>query len=114
MSTAQPHPIVDDLRAALRKRDVEEAARLLPQVHIAVAVFDRQPRVANVHGRRVLPVFLSHDSWVAFRSNDDVAPLAPELFAQLLQHRQVDAVVFDPALESAVEVPAADVLRLLT
>ena len=109
--------VTDDPAAAVqeafRARDTATVARLLPRLPVAVAVADGQPRVARVEGRRVLPAFTSMASWEAFGSDDEVRLLPPEHFAALLESSGVDAVLFDPALPSAVTVPLTEVRALL-
>jgi hypothetical protein len=112
MTEAESEPVLD-LRRALAQRDHRAAAELLPRIRVALAVADDQPRVARDGDRRLLPVFLSMASWEAFDSTDDVRLLEPVQLLTLLEQLPVDAVLFDPALPDAVEVPTADVMALL-
>lgn len=112
--TSQDDATVNALRQALVSRDVEEAARLLPSVRVAVAHRDGAVSVVVEGGSRVLPVFLSFASWEAFQSADEITALSSTDFATVLEQVEVDAVLFDPALDSAVRLPANDVRVLLT
>ncbi|MFT4262158.1 MAG: hypothetical protein QM572_02140 [Nocardioides sp.] len=104
---------VDRVRQALATRDAATVARYLPATRLAIAHDGTAPRVAVQGDRRVLPVFLSFDSWEAFRSSDDVVVLSSAELAEVIDRWNVDIVLFDPALPSAIEVPATDVATLL-
>ena len=112
MNTTDPQQPVIDLRAALHRRDAAAASELLRVVPVAVAVTDGQPLVGLIDGR-VLPVFLSFDSWEAFGSTDEVRPLPTADFLAVLEHAAVDAILVDPAMPTAIEIPTEDVTALL-
>lgn len=112
MTEAESQPVLD-LRRALSESDQRAAAELLPRVRVALAVSDDQPRVAVDGDRRLLPAFLSMASWEAFGSTDEVRLLDPGQLLTVLDALVVDAVLFDPALPTAVAVPVSDVKALL-
>ncbi|AWB93600.1 SseB family protein [Aeromicrobium chenweiae] len=113
MTTPDPHQPVVDLRAALLRQDAAAASDLLRRVPLAVAVAEGQARVGLADGRRVLPVFLSLESWKAFGSTDEVRPLPAADFAEVVRLLAVDSILFDPALPTAIEIPVDDVVAML-
>lgn len=110
---SQDNDPVQDLRRALATFDTQTAARLLGEIPVAVAVLNERPRVALQDGVRILPVFLSQDAWSAFRSEDEARLLTASALRAWIEMLSVDAVIFDPSLDGAVQVPAHDVLALL-
>ncbi len=108
---------VDRLRAALHARDIATVTELMASARVCVAVRDDQPVVGTFDGVSTVAVFLSYDSFEKFvganASTDEPRLLAPDWFKMMLEHLPVDTVLFDPALESAIELPRADVLHLL-
>lgn len=98
---------------ALARRDVTEAARLAGSISYGIEVVDGAPGVGDVDGSRVLPAFVTFESWQRFRSPHEIKLLAPAVFATVLANLRVDAVLFEPSLDTATQVPAADVLGLL-
>lgn len=99
--------------AALARRDVGEAARLAASIRYGIEVVDATPGIGVIDGSRVLPVFVTFESWQRFGSANEIRLLAPELFATVLVNSQVDAVLFEPSLDTATQVPVSDVLALL-
>lgn len=110
MTDADP---IAQLRTALRRGDGRTAATLLPQLRVAVVAGpDGSARTAVVGSIRVLPVFLSMDSWRAFADAGTPVLLDPDRFRRILDETTAEQVRFDPATAEAVDVPVADV-RLL-
>ena len=103
------------LRQALVAGDATRVTTELSRSHLGVCVHDGAVATASVDGRRVLPVFLSHDSWEEFapQEGDAARVLSPAELLDALIGTGADAVMFDPALSSAVSVPAADVASML-
>lgn len=99
--------------AALARQDVPEAARLAGRIRYGIEVVDGAPGAGVIDGSRVLPVFVTFESWQRFGSDHEIRLVAPELFATVVANSQVDAVLFEPSLDTATQVPVADVLALL-
>ena len=56
---------------------------------------------------------MTFESWQRFGSTHEIKLLAPAVFATVVSNLQVDAVLFEPSLDTATQVPVADVLSLL-
>lgn len=104
---------VDELRRALVSKDVVAAAHHMGAVHLAVPVRDGAVATVRVAEGSGLPVFLSWDSWEAFDSDAEVRALEPGDFLRMLESVAPDVVIVDPALTSAMVLPAGDVAELL-
>lgn len=101
------------LRKALRDGDARTVTALLASVPVGILVTEGRPLVVREADDRVLTVFLSSDSVDAFGSDGEVRLLrARELYA-VLTALQVDGVLFDPALTSAISVPAREVRSMV-
>lgn len=109
---------VADLRAALAGRDAWAVTTLLATVPIGVLVSGEQALVGSDDRGTVLPVFLSSDSVDAFtaaqgQESGELRLLRAKELHALLVGLEVDQVVFDPALPSAMRVPGAEVREML-
>jgi hypothetical protein len=104
---------VSRLRAALQGRDVLTVTTLLASVPVGILVDGEQPLVRHDDGGRVLPVLLSSDSVDAFGSEAEARLLRARELHAVITALEVDAVLFDPALPSAIAVPAPAVLSML-
>ncbi len=62
---------------ALARRDVTEAARLAGSISYGIEVVDGAPGVGDVDGSRVLPAFVTFESWQRFGSTHEIQLLAP-------------------------------------
>ena len=98
---------------ALARQDVPEAARLAGLIRYGIEVVDGAPGVGMVDGTRVLLAFVTFEAWQRFGSDHEIRLLAPELFATVAANSRVDAVLFEPSLDRATQVPLSDVLALL-
>ena len=99
--------------AALARHDVPEAARLAGAIRYGIEVVDDAPSVGTVDGARVMPVFVTFESWQRFGSDHEIRLLAPEVFSTVVGSSHVDAVLFEPSVDAATQVPVGDVLALL-
>jgi hypothetical protein len=103
------------VRAGLAAGDEVAVVLGLRRTWIAIPVDGAQPRIAVDGDRRLLPVFLDMASWRAFGLEGDPMLLSHGKLLALLQAlTHVDGVLIDPALPTAVQIPRADLVRLLT
>lgn len=109
---------LDQLHAALLAEDASVCARILPRATVGLLAAREEAgnlvpiRVRDSASKACLLVFLTHESWLQFKSVDDVLLVRGNELPRWIAELLVDVVVFNPAGPGPMQVEAEHVSAL--